>query len=326
MTYTRGGKKKKKGEKDVDDIVASLSMGSDAEMWFRRKRGPGASTVPIAFPKRPRGRPPKIIKLDADNTASSASPVQIAESHDEIHRCKFEFTHCVSPASVASIHEIASSSTYSPPPLPPTPVTVISLPKRGRGRPRKNKHTAVIKTKPIIPTIVASRAIGKSTFEKRRESRVGSTSESKSEASASLNPLQTILTDDVENQPESLSSSSSQVTIPTKRLTPVQDPNETVTIDRDPGRAAMPEPSNPHRVVLKLRLSHGDILIMRGREIQKYYEHAAFPKGFRIGGFFLHCEFACVCVCLCVWVYIQSVGFYSLNDSCHSFKLSSCHC
>ncbi|RUS14791.1 hypothetical protein BC937DRAFT_93332 [Endogone sp. FLAS-F59071] len=276
------------GEKDVDDIVVSLSMGSDAEMWFRRKRGPGASTVPITFPKRPRGRPPKIVKLDADNTASSAPPVQIAEARDEFNKCRFEFIQCVSPTSAASIHEIASSSTCSPPPLPPTPVTAIPLlPKRGRGRPRKNKYTAVIKTKPILPTIVTSRTIRKaSAFEKQRESLVGSSSsrepasESKSEPSASLIPFQKVFTDVVENQPESLaSSSSSQVTISKKRP---MDPSEPVTIDRGPDRAAAPEPSNLHRIVLKLRLSHGDILIMRGREIQKYYEHAAFPNGFRI--------------------------------------------
>ncbi|KAF3917050.1 hypothetical protein ABW21_db0208684 [Orbilia brochopaga] len=55
---------------------------------------------------------------------------------------------------------------------------------------------------------------------------------------------------------------------------------------------AMLRPSNPDaanaggrqgkRVFLELRLHHGDVIIMNGRPIQKYIEHAVVPEGFRI--------------------------------------------
>lgn len=45
-----------------------------------------------------------------------------------------------------------------------------------------------------------------------------------------------------------------------------------------------------HRVKLELRLNHGDVVVMRGREIQRIWEVGLHCNKFRLQSFFLICD------------------------------------
>ncbi|RUP52039.1 hypothetical protein BC936DRAFT_142775 [Jimgerdemannia flammicorona] len=219
------------GEKDVGEIIASLSMGSDAELWFRHKRGP--HTPPNVSPlQRPRGRPRKGANIDVAVSQVPDPPVQMAKALDG------------SEASAPSNETLASSSASTAAPFPApgqTPFGISVTIKRPRGRPRKLPA-------PAPASLLESTKL------------------------MTCSPIATPVT------------VNRQKRIPKRKHTKLnsQDSDDSVSIAQR-GEATVASESTVSRTVLKLRLSHGDILIMRGREIQKYYEHAAYPTGFRIG-------------------------------------------
>ncbi|RUS33203.1 hypothetical protein BC938DRAFT_472653 [Jimgerdemannia flammicorona] len=218
------------GEKDVGEIIASLSMGSDAELWFRHKRGP--HTPPNVSPlQRPRGRPRKGANIDVAVSQVPDPPVQVAKALDG------------SEASAPSNETLASSSASTAAPFPApgqTPFGISVTIKRPRGRPRKLPA-------PAPASLLESTKL------------------------MTCSPIATPVT------------VNRQKRIPKRKHTKLnsQDSDDSVSIAQR-GEATVASESTVSRTVLKLRLSHGDILIMRGREIQKYYEHAAYPTGFRI--------------------------------------------
>ncbi|KAI8913879.1 hypothetical protein DFJ77DRAFT_541585 [Powellomyces hirtus] len=53
-------------------------------------------------------------------------------------------------------------------------------------------------------------------------------------------------------------------------------------VKKGPGTTKVKKVEGTGKLVLKLRLRHGDILIMVGKKVQKHYEHCARPQGHRI--------------------------------------------